>query len=73
MSVNKVAIITGAGTGIGAAIAEELARTGVIVVIVGRRPAPSKRLTRITNQGGTAIARPGDIRDYASLKTFVRR
>ena len=36
----RVAIVTGAGTGIGQAIALELARTGIRTVIVGRRPAP---------------------------------
>lgn len=69
MSYNKVAIITGAGTGIGAATAEELARTGVYVILVGRRHEPLEEVAaRITSQGGVAIARPGDIRDFNFLE-----
>ena len=34
----RTAIITGAGTGIGASTAEELGRLGMRVVLVGRRP-----------------------------------
>ena len=71
MSENKVAVITGAGTGIGAATAEELARVGTKVVIVGRRPRPlDEVVARITDQGGTAIARPGDIRDFSFMENL---
>jgi NADP-dependent 3-hydroxy acid dehydrogenase YdfG len=69
MGEDKVAVITGAGTGIGAATAEELARSGVKVVIVGRRSGPLDEVVdRITDRGGAAIARPGDIRDFAFLE-----
>ena len=38
--MDKVAVVTGAGTGIGAASAVALARAGWAVVIAGRRPKP---------------------------------
>lgn len=64
-----VAIITGAGTGIGAATAEELASAGVRVVLVGRRPAPlSDVVRRIEARGGEAVSHPADVTDYGAME-----
>jgi len=64
-----VAIITGAGTGIGAATAEALATRGVKVVLVGRRPAPlSEVAAAIAAQGGEAVCHPADVSDYAAME-----
>lgn len=51
---DRVAIVTGGGTGIGAATAEALAGTGVKVMVIGRREEP---LTAIADRiGGLAVA-----------------
>lgn len=59
---NKVAIVTGGGTGIGRGIALGLAREGARVVICGRR---SDRLEKTTSEiratGGSCSAYPTDI------------
>jgi NADP-dependent 3-hydroxy acid dehydrogenase YdfG len=70
---SKVAVITGGGTGIGAATAEELARSGVSVVVVGRRPGPLEEVSaRINDTGGVAVAHPADITDFRAMEDLVQ-
>ena len=73
MDGKSVALITGGGTGIGAATAEDLASTGVRVVVVGRRPGPLENVVaRIVDGGGEATAIPADVVDYAAMEAVVR-
>lgn len=58
------ALITGGGTGIGAAIARRLAQAGASVTLVGRRPEPIAALARALPR---AIAVPGDVCDPADV------
>ncbi len=57
----RVAWVTGAGSGIGAAAARALAEEGATVVLTGRRPeALAQTAARI---GAAAIVKPGDVTD----------
>ena len=58
----KVAIITGASSGIGRAAAKLFAAHGASVVLVARREASLKlAVDEIENQGGRALAIAGDV------------
>lgn len=56
---NKIALITGAGTGIGRAIALAFAREGAQLALVGRREEPLESVARET--GGSALVLAADV------------
>ncbi len=62
----KVAIVTGASSGIGRASAKLFARAGAKVVVAARRKAELESLVReIADQRGDALALAGDVSDEA--------
>jgi 3-oxoacyl-[acyl-carrier protein] reductase len=67
---NKVAIVTGSSRGIGAAIAERLARDGFTVIInyAGRDAEAEAQVAKIRQAGGKALKQQADVSDPASVK-----
>ncbi|RWD30408.1 MAG: SDR family oxidoreductase [Mesorhizobium sp.] len=69
---NKIAIVTGASSGIGRATAKVIAEEGAKVVVAARRQAELDALVaEIEDADGTAIALAGDVRDEAYAKALV--
>jgi NAD(P)-dependent dehydrogenase (short-subunit alcohol dehydrogenase family) len=70
----RTALVTGAGSGIGAVIATRLARAGAAVALLGRdTPALEAVRAGILAAGGTAEVTPGDVRDGQALAGAVAR
>lgn len=64
----RVALITGAGGGLGSGFARALSAAGARVVLCGRREAPLQALAEtIAAAGGEAAAVPLDVSDAASV------
>ena len=62
---SKVAVVTGAGSGIGKAVALELARAGYAVVLAGRRAAAIEEVAREAGEHALAVAT--DVTDQKSV------
>src|SRR3954451_17495516 len=68
----KIALVTGAGTGVGRAVAIALAKAGYSLVLAGRRPEPLDAVKgEINAVGAQALAVPTDVSKRESiLKLF---
>jgi len=70
----KTAVVTGASSGIGRAIAESLGAAGAHVYLAGRTPlAMEASQKRIEAAGGRATCATLDVRDPASVRGLVER
>jgi NAD(P)-dependent dehydrogenase (short-subunit alcohol dehydrogenase family) len=72
MAGQKVAVVTGAGTGIGKAVSLALAKDGYAVVLAGRR---ADKLDETAKEAGNAktISVPTDVSDPESIKALFAR
>lgn len=70
----RVAVVTGAGRGIGRAVALRLAADGAAVVLAGRgQPALDSVAAEIGGFGGQALVAPCDVTSEASVASLAQR
>ena len=68
----QVAIVTGAGRGIGAAIARAFAEAGASVVLASRTEEQLRQVeAEIIAAGGTALVHPTDVLDLPQLQQLA--
>lgn len=67
----KVVIVTGAGSGIGAATAHRFGRDGATVIAVGRTDSKLRKTVADAPAGCTILARVADVSDEAAITALV--
>jgi NAD(P)-dependent dehydrogenase (short-subunit alcohol dehydrogenase family) len=67
----KIALVTGAGTGVGRAVSLALLRDGYAVVLAGRRQEKLEEVAREAN--GPTLVVPADVSDPASIKALFAK
>ncbi len=72
-SNDKVAIVTGAGTGIGKAASTALLKAGYRVALAGRRKEPLDKVVAEAGAGGRALAVPTDVSDPQSVRALFAK
>ena len=69
---SRVTVVTGAGSGIGGAIAEKLAKDGERVVVNDLNGETAEEVVaRIKESGGEAVAAPGDVSDPEAVQQIM--
>jgi NAD(P)-dependent dehydrogenase (short-subunit alcohol dehydrogenase family) len=71
--MDKVAVVTGAGTGIGKAAALALLKEGYRVAFAGRRPEPLEKAVAESGAGTRAIAVPTDVGNPESVHALFAK
>jgi NAD(P)-dependent dehydrogenase (short-subunit alcohol dehydrogenase family) len=72
--MTTTALITGGTSGIGRAVADKLAQSGVHVMVVGRNVERGERtIAKIGAAGAKADFISSDLRDAASARAVARR
>ncbi len=70
----RVALVTGAGSGIGKAVAIALVKEGYAVVLAGRRAGPlDETAGQLSPGGGRTLSVPTDVRDAESVRALFAK
>ena len=70
---NKIAIVTGAGSGIGKSVALTLLKNGYSVALAGRRKDALEQAVKESAAGARALAVPTDVSDPLSVKALFAK
>ena len=69
----KVALVTGAGSGVGRAVALALAEAGHLLVLAGRRRGPLEETAAAAGPAAEPLVAPTDVADPASVDALFAR
>jgi len=70
---NEIAIVTGAGSGIGKSVALTLLKDGYSVALAGRRKEALEQTVKESGAGARALAVPTDVSDPQSVKALFAK
>ncbi|MGA2816108.1 MAG: SDR family NAD(P)-dependent oxidoreductase, partial [Xanthobacteraceae bacterium] len=71
MAAQKIALVTGAGSGVGRAAALALSREGYAVVLAGRRLDKLEAVVKEAN--GTTLVVPTDVKEPAAIRALFAK
>lgn len=70
---DKVAIITGGGSGIGSSVAQALVKQGYSVTLAGRRPEMLEKTAQAIQQDSKVLLVPTDVSDSRAVENLFRK
>jgi len=71
--MSKIAIVTGAGSGIGRAVALALAKESYAIVLAGRRSNALEETVKLAGDGAKMLAVPTNVAEPASVKALFAK
>ena len=69
----KIAVVTGAGSGVGRAVAVALAPQGYAVVLAGRRREQLEETARAMTAGSRSLVVPTDVTDHGAIRQLFAK